>query len=62
MLLAAALSVCLQFNEKKFFPLPEYEFSVNKVKLTIIGKVVDINYAKRLRLCRFEFGRHYGVG
>lgn len=35
-------------QRKKFFPLPEYEFAGNKVKLTITGKVVDINYARKL--------------
>lgn len=32
----------------KFFPMPEYEFAGNKVKLTITGKVVDINYARKI--------------
>lgn len=35
-------------QRKKFFPLPDYEFSGRKVKLTITGKVVDINYARKL--------------
>jgi len=35
-------------QRKKFFPLPDYEFSDNKVKLTITGKVVDINYARKI--------------
>lgn len=33
---------------KKFFPLPEYDLSDVKVKLSIVGKVLDINYAKKL--------------
>lgn len=32
----------------KYFPLPEYDFSNSKVKLTIIGKVLDVNYAIKL--------------
>lgn len=32
----------------RFFPLPEYDFSNNKVKVTIIGKVLDMNYASVL--------------
>ncbi len=38
------------FNSQKikFFPLPEYDFSNNKVKLTIIGKVLDMQYAKKI--------------
>lgn len=35
-------------QRKKYFPLPEYEFTGNKVKLTITGKVVDINYARKI--------------
>src|SRR5690606_33793316 len=32
----------------KFFPLPEYDLSNKKVKVTINGKVLDINYARKL--------------
>lgn len=35
-------------QKNKFFPLPEYDLSENKVKLTIIGKVLDMEYAKKL--------------
>ncbi len=35
-------------QRKKFFPLPDYEFSPNTVKLTVTGKVVDINYARKV--------------
>lgn len=35
-------------QRSKYFPMPEYEFSGRKVKLTIIGKVVDVNYARKL--------------
>jgi ATP-dependent DNA helicase RecG len=35
-------------QRKKYFPMPDYEFSNNKVKLTITGKVVDINYARKV--------------
>ena len=35
-------------QKNKFFPLPEYDLSGGKVKLTIIGKVLDIEYAKKL--------------
>lgn len=37
-------------QKKKFFPLPEYDFSDRKVKVTIIGKVLDINYARKLAI------------
>ncbi len=32
----------------KYFPLPDYDLSNNKVKVQIIGKVVDVNYARKL--------------
>ncbi|MGI8639666.1 MAG: RNA-binding domain-containing protein [Pyrinomonadaceae bacterium] len=33
------------FQKNRFFPLPEYDFSDNKVKVTITGKVLDMDYA-----------------
>jgi ATP-dependent DNA helicase RecG len=39
-------------QRKKYFPLPDYDFSGNKVKLTITGKVVDINYARKIASIR----------
>lgn len=35
-------------QRKKYFPMPDYEFANDKVKLTIIGKIVDINYARKI--------------
>lgn len=35
-------------QKKRFFPLPEYDFSGNRVKLVIIGKVLNIQYARKL--------------
>jgi len=35
-------------QKRKFFPLPEYDLSNHKVKVQIIGKVVDENYARKL--------------
>ena len=35
-------------QKNKFFPLPEYDLSGNRVKLTIIGKVLDVEYARKL--------------
>ncbi|MDA3905693.1 MAG: putative DNA binding domain-containing protein [Bacteroidales bacterium] len=37
-------------QKNKYFPLPEYDFSNNKVQVQIIGKVLDENYAKKLAL------------
>lgn len=35
-------------QKSKFFPLPDYDFSDNKVSVKITGKVMDINYARKL--------------
>jgi ATP-dependent DNA helicase RecG len=35
-------------QRSKFFPLPSYDFKDNKVKVTIVGKVVDLNYAMKI--------------
>jgi len=35
-------------QKNKFFPLPEYDFSSCKVKVQIIGKIIDENYARKL--------------
>ena len=35
-------------QSKKFFPLPEYDLSNNKVKVTIVGKVIHLDYARKL--------------
>ena len=33
---------------KRFFPMPDYDISNDKVAVTIMGKVLDMNYAKKL--------------
>jgi len=40
----------MMFNEqaRRFFPLPEYDLSENKVKVTVTGKVLDMDYASVL--------------
>lgn len=35
-------------QKNKYFPLPDYDFSNEKIKVQITGKVVDINYARKL--------------
>ena len=35
-------------QRERFFPLPDYDFSGNKVKLTLTGKVLDMDYARVL--------------
>ena len=37
-----------QIQRRKFFPLPDYELSADSVKVTIIGKVLDLNFARQL--------------
>lgn len=38
------------FNKQRerLFPMPDYDFSDNKVKVTIVGKVMDMDYAMML--------------
>ncbi|WP_152268037.1 RNA-binding domain-containing protein [Agriterribacter humi] len=35
-------------QRKKFFPLPDYDLSKNKVQVTIVGRVLDLKYAIKL--------------
>jgi len=35
-------------QKNKYFPLPDYDFSNEKITVQIIGKVVDVNYARKL--------------
>lgn len=35
-------------QKNKFFPLPDYDLSNRKVSVNITGKVVDVNYARKL--------------
>lgn len=36
------------FQRARFFPMPEYDLSGSKVKVTIAGKILDLNYARSL--------------
>jgi ATP-dependent DNA helicase RecG len=36
------------YQRKRFFPMPDYDFLEGKVKVTITGKVLDLNYARML--------------
>lgn len=36
------------FQRQRFFPLPDYDLSENKVKVTLVGKVLDIDFARTL--------------
>jgi ATP-dependent DNA helicase RecG len=36
------------YQKQRFFPMPDYDLSNNRVKVTLIGKVLDIDYARLL--------------
>jgi len=36
------------FQRERYFPMPDYDLSGGKVKVTIIGKVLDLEYARLL--------------
>lgn len=46
--IGSGIKKMFNIQRKKFFPLPDYELENNIVKLTITGKVLDINYARKL--------------
>lgn len=37
-----------KLQRDRFFPLPEYDLSNEKVSVTVVGKVLDVNYARKL--------------
>jgi ATP-dependent DNA helicase RecG len=36
------------YQRERFFPMPEYDLSQDRVKVTVIGKVLDMDYARVL--------------
>jgi len=36
------------FQRQRFFPMPDFDFSGNRVQLTLTGKVLDMDYARML--------------
>ena len=46
--IGSGIKKMFKLQEDKFFPLPIYSLGDNKVKVKIIGKVLDVNYARRL--------------
>lgn len=36
------------FQRQRFFPMPDYDLSDNRVKVTLTGKVLDMDYARML--------------
>ncbi len=43
--IGSGIKKMFNFQRQRFFPLPEYDFSDHRVKVTIIGKVLDMEYA-----------------
>lgn len=41
-----------EIQKEKYFPLPDYDLSSGKVQVTIIGKILDIEYARKLARIR----------
>ena len=37
-----------EIQKKKFFPLPEYELSADKVKVTFTGKIINMDLARKV--------------
>jgi ATP-dependent DNA helicase RecG len=37
-----------QIQKNKFFPLPDYDISNNRVQVQIFGKILDLNYARKI--------------
>lgn len=35
-------------QRERLFPMPDYDFSENRVKVTVVGKVLDVDYARLL--------------
>lgn len=46
--IGSGIKKMFNFQRARFFPLPDYDFSNNRVKVTIIGKVLDMDYAEVL--------------
>jgi len=36
------------FQRQRYFPMPDYDFAQNKVKVSLIGKLLDLDYARVL--------------
>lgn len=37
-----------RLQQKRFFPMPDYQLTGQRVAVTIVGKVLDLNYARQL--------------
>ncbi len=43
--IGSGIRTMFKYQRARYFPLPEYEISNSRVKVTIIGKVLDMDYA-----------------
>jgi ATP-dependent DNA helicase RecG len=46
--IGSGIKKMFNYQKERFFPLPEYDLSNSKIKVTITGKVLDMDYAKLL--------------
>ncbi|MGK0176494.1 MAG: ATP-dependent DNA helicase RecG, partial [Lentimonas sp.] len=46
--IGSGIKKMFSLQRDRFFPMPEYDTSDKRIKVTIIGKVIDINYATKL--------------
>lgn len=46
--IGSGIKKMFNIQRHKFFPLPDYDLSADKVKATFFGKLIDVNYAKKL--------------
>jgi ATP-dependent DNA helicase RecG len=46
--IGSGIKKIFEIQRDKFFPLPDYDLKDKKIKVTVIGKVIDLEYAKLL--------------
>ncbi len=46
--IGSGIRTMFNFQRKRFFPLPDYDLTENKVRVTVIGKVLDMDFASVL--------------
>ena len=46
--IGSGIKKMFMIQKRKFFPLPEYDLANDKVLVTITGRVLDLNYAKKI--------------
>ena len=46
--IGSGIKKMFNIQREKYFPMPDYDLSNSKVKVAITGKVVDVNYARKI--------------